>query len=572
MISQTASGAVVQPAATENPPADVADATGTAEATGEAEANGEAEATGEAEANGAAEATGEAEANGAAGRGAASDRPTSNYDRRLGWLALLLGVAASLVLVGDAAAERFSPLAGGFAGLLVAIGLVVLARARFQGKAPSAAASWLTAIAAGGWIGTRCHDLVLLQFASGHTEVLDQQWHIGLLQTVMVVLVLGLAGLRRPNSFWLALLVAATPFAVAAAFTVRHPELISESSFEFLRSSVEAAAWLAAALVVVAVRAHRSLLGGGPGAVGNYVLGDVLGRGGMGVVYRARHTALDRPAAVKLVSAGVLASDGSTGAESGESRFEREARATAALRSPHTVELYDYGRAADGRLYYAMEYLEGLDLEQLVERFGPQPVGRTVHVLTQVCESLQEAHTRGVVHRDIKASNIFLCQLGSSYDFVKVLDFGLVRPSLSGRDAARAIGTPAYMAPEIAVEGAAVDGRADIYSLGCVAYWMLTGTEVFPGDDPVGVVAAHIGSEPAPPSQRTEVEIPESVDRLILRCLAKKPEDRFPDAEGLAEALQRCVCEGAWGPEQAREWWRLHAPDDGADLDVASRL
>jgi hypothetical protein len=320
----------------------------------------------------------------------APNRVETMNDRRLGWLALLLGVVASLVLVGDAAAERFSPLAGGFAGLLVALGLVVLARARFQGKAPSAAASWLTAIAAGGWIGTRCHDLVLLQFASGHTEVL--------------------------------------------------------------------------------------------------------------------------------------------------------------------------------------EYLEGLDLEQLVERFGPQPVGRTVHVLTQVCESLQEAHTRGVVHRDIKASNIFLCQLGSSYDFVKVLDFGLVRPSLSGRDAARAIGTPAYMAPEIAVEGASVDGRADIYSLGCVAYWMLTGTEVFPGDDPVGVVAAHIGSEPAPPSQRTEVEIPESVDRLILRCLAKKPEDRFPDAEGLAAALQRCVCEGAWGPEQAREWWRLHAPDDGADLDVASRL
>lgn len=537
-----------------------------------AEATGPTAATGPTRATGPVGATGQTGANDATGNGASSAGSTFNYDQRVGWVALLLGGVASLVLIGDAAAERFSPLAGGFAALLVAIGLFVLARARFQGKAPAAAVSWLTAMAAGGWIGTRCHDLVLLHFASGHTEALDGQWHISLLQTVLFVLVIGLAGLRRPNSFWLALLVAATPFAVAAAFTARHPELITESSFEFLRSSVEAAAWLAAALMVVAIRARKSLLGNGPGAVGNYVLEDVLGRGGMGVVYRARHIALDRPAAVKLVSAGVLEADHTTGAESGESRFEREARATAALRSPHTVELYDYGRAADGRLYYAMEYLEGLDLEQLVKRFGPQPVERAVHVLTQVCESLQEAHAGGVVHRDIKASNIFLCQLGSSYDFVKVLDFGLVRPSQSRGEMATAVGTPAYMAPEIAVDGATVDGRADIYSLGCVAYWMLTGTEVFPGDDPVSVVADHVGAAPAPPSERTEVDIPESIDRVILRCLAKKPEDRFPDAEALAAALQSCVCEGAWGPEQAREWWHLHAPDDGAALDVASRL
>ena len=276
--------------------------------------------------------------------------------------------------------------------------------------------------------------------------------------------------------------------------------------------------------------------------MGSYRLGDLLGRGGMGEVYRATHRMLARPAAIKLIRPEVLAAGDGTLAQTATARFRREAEAAARLRSPHTVELYDFGVTEEGTLYLVMEYLEGANLETLVRRVGPLAPARVVSILRQVCESLAEAHANGLVHRDIKPANIHIGTLGLREDFVKVLDFGLVR-SMAGQghesltDAAGMTpGTPAYMAPEMA-QGGAVDGRADIYSLGCVAYYLLTGHLVFEGETPLQTILQHVQQSPAPPSQRGAQAIPAELEALVLACLAKRPEDRPPSAEALVRRL-----------------------------------
>jgi serine/threonine-protein kinase len=277
--------------------------------------------------------------------------------------------------------------------------------------------------------------------------------------------------------------------------------------------------------------------------MGSYRLGELLGRGGMGEVYRATHRMLARPAAVKLIRPEVLASTDGTLAQSAAARFRREAEAAARLRSPHTVELYDFGVTEDGTLYLVMEFLEGTNLELLVRRQGPLPAARVIHILGQVCESLEEAHVNGLVHRDIKPANIHLGRLGLREDFVKVLDFGLVRSmagpseeSLAGA-AGMTPGTPAYMAPEMAHDQKMVDGRADLYSLGCVAYYLLTGHLVFEGDTPLQTILQHLQHPPVPPSQRTDQPIPAELEALVLACLAKRPDDRPRSAAELAERL-----------------------------------
>jgi serine/threonine-protein kinase len=262
-----------------------------------------------------------------------------------------------------------------------------------------------------------------------------------------------------------------------------------------------------------------------------------------------------------------LGGEGDPAARTFQRRFEREAQVTAALRSPHTVVVYDFGSAQDGSFYYAMELLEGLDLETLINRFGPQPPERVVHFLLQLCNSLAEAHANGLVHRDIKPKNIFVTRMGLNYDFIKLLDFGLVKTLTPGDGMQLKLtidgtttGTPAFMSPELAL-GNAVDARADIYSLGCVAYWLLTGKLVFDGENPLEVLLAHIQDAPEPPSQRTEMEISPYLERVVLSCLEKRPEQRPQSAQELTRMLLSPPSMDSWDTRQAESWWNVHVPN-----------
>jgi serine/threonine-protein kinase len=298
--------------------------------------------------------------------------------------------------------------------------------------------------------------------------------------------------------------------------------------------------------------------------LGSYTLGGLVSRGGMGEVHSATHRMLARPAAIKLIRPEVLRGSTFDSAHVIQERFRREAQAAAGLRSPHTIELYDFGVADDGTFYYVMELLDGLDLESLVERFGPIPSERAVHLLRQTCLSLGEAHAVDLVHRDIKPSNIHVSRLGLTVDFIKVLDFGLVKGIGQQHDTAltapqMTTGTPAYMAPEIAL-GEKPDQRADIYSLGCVAYWLVTGQLVFDAPSPLALMHRHIQDVPDPPSQRTELDVPRELDELILACLAKRREDRPSDGEELGQLLAGLRLHEQWTEERARRWWETNHP------------
>jgi serine/threonine-protein kinase len=287
--------------------------------------------------------------------------------------------------------------------------------------------------------------------------------------------------------------------------------------------------------------------------LGRYRLGRRLGAGGMGEVYLAEHLLLKRPCALKLIRPGAATDPQSL------KRFEREVRLTATLSHPNTVEIYDYGRAEDGTYYYVMEYLNGLSLAELVERQGPLPAGRVVFLLRQVCGALREAHAAGLIHRDIKPSNIFAARRGGLSDVAKLLDFGLVLPRarigtapLSGEG--QILGTPHFMSPEQATGGRELDGRSDIYSLGAVAYHLLAGRPPFEAGGGLGVLIAHARDPVVPPSH-IHASIPDDLERLVLRCLAKDPAERFPNVESLEQALAACTCSGDWDQERATSWW-----------------
>jgi serine/threonine-protein kinase len=298
--------------------------------------------------------------------------------------------------------------------------------------------------------------------------------------------------------------------------------------------------------------------------MGSYQLGELLGRGGMGEVYKATHRMLARPAAIKLIRTETLGAVDDEAAKLAITRFRREAEAAANLRSQHTVELYDFGVTDDGTLYLVMEFLDGMDLETLVRKTGPLSAGRVIHILRQVCDSLEEAHALGLVHRDIKPANIHLGQVGLRHDFVKVLDFGLVKEvssvsvetSLATIPGQMALGTPAYMAPEMAL-GEPVDGRADIYALGCVAYYLITGQLVFEAEKAFQMIAKHLQASPIPPSQRIDRPVSPELERLILRCLSKEAKDRPQSAAHLVQALD-WIPTDAWGEEEAKLWWAGH--------------
>jgi serine/threonine-protein kinase len=309
--------------------------------------------------------------------------------------------------------------------------------------------------------------------------------------------------------------------------------------------------------------------------LGQYHLVEKIGSGGMGEVWKARHRMLARPAAVKVIRPEMLGAQDAQAAQHILRRFEREAQATAALTSPHSIALYDFGLTDEGVFYYVMELLDGSDMETFVERFGPLPPGRVAFLLQQACESLEDAHHYGLIHRDIKPANIFSCRLGLKTDFTKVLDFGLVKTSSASQfsstqltQAGMATGTPAYISPEQAT-GEQVDSRADIYSLGCVGYWLLTGKLVFDASNAMSMIIEHVKSTPEPPSAKIEEPVPTDLESLILSCLAKSPDDRPQSATELGAKLRECECYKDWDWQKAASWWHQHLPDSPGSVDLS---
>jgi eukaryotic-like serine/threonine-protein kinase len=311
--------------------------------------------------------------------------------------------------------------------------------------------------------------------------------------------------------------------------------------------------------------------------LGQYTLEKKLGEGGMGVVYRASHAMLRRPTAIKLLLPDRAGKEALT-------RFEREVRRTAMLTHPNTVTVFDYGRTTDGVFYYAMELLEGASLDELVEVDGPQPAERVIHLLVQAAGSLAEAHDAGLIHRDVKPGNILVVDRGGISDLVKVLDFGLVKDVGSGANGAGSsepaltmanaiTGTPLYIAPETLIAPETVDARADLYALGAVGYWLLTGTHVFGGHSIVEVCAHHLHSVPESPSARLGAAVAADLEAVILACLAKQPEDRPASAHVLGELLRACSGAGSWTNARAAEWWAVHRHQlrsGGAEASPAS--
>ena len=285
--------------------------------------------------------------------------------------------------------------------------------------------------------------------------------------------------------------------------------------------------------------------------VGQYTLDRKIGEGGMGAVYRAHHITLRRPTAVKLLLPDKVGADNIE-------RFYREVHHMSQLTHPNTVAVYDYGRSLAGYLYYAMEYLGGgIDLENLVRKHGPQPNGRVAHILVQVCGALQEAHDRGLIHRDIKPANIILCERGGMPDVAKVVDFGLVKEITADTGASTQVimGTPAYIAPEAVTDPRTIGPAADLYALGAVGYFLLTGRRVFEGKTAVDVCIQHVTATPKPPSEVAAVYIAPELEAVIMRCLAKQPADRFPSAREMATVL-RAIASGDWHETDAEAWWQ----------------
>ncbi len=286
---------------------------------------------------------------------------------------------------------------------------------------------------------------------------------------------------------------------------------------------------------------------------GQYRLKRLLGQGGMGEVYLAEHQLMKRPCAIKLIRPG------KAGDPHALARFEREVRSTAKLSHWNTIEIFDYGRTDDGTFYYVMEYLPGLSLAELVERSGPLAPERVVHLLRQTCDALGEAHSLGLMHRDIKPGNIFAAQRGGIYDVAKLLDFGLAKPLTAGVDVmltqeGTITGSPLYMSPEQATGDREPDARSDIYSLGAVAYFLLTGRPPFNDDRPMKVLISHASVPPTPPSQ-FKSDLPGDVEDVVMRCLAKDPIDRYQDAGALSAALAACDSADRWTRDDAARWW-----------------
>lgn len=442
-------------------------------------------------------------------------------------------------------AKRFTALSrtSHVIGTLIAFALWQLARSR-RPLAPSS----LQLLDVVGTVG-----ICAAFSAMGHFGIQPYAFYTGLLAVTHVNVSRAMVVPSVPQQTLLLGVLSFAGLVASRAITAIPPELAHLAGSRS-RGVIEAALWSMAGFAVTTV-ASKVIYGLHEKArearrLGQYALEEKIGEGGMGEIYRARHAMLRRPTAVKLLSG--------EGSEEQLRRFEKEVQLTARLTHPNTISIYDYGRTPDGVFYYAMELLEGVTLEELVTRHGPQPASRVVHILLQVCGALNEAHRIGLIHRDIKPANIFLCRRGDIPDVVKVLDFGLVREIKSDGDLTRSninaiVGTPLYLPPEAIVSPQSIDARADIYCLGTVAYFLLTGTTPFTGNNVVELCAHHLHTEPPAPSSRANV--PADLERIVLACLAKDREARPQSARALAEALQQCADAYAWREPDAERWW-----------------
>jgi serine/threonine-protein kinase len=385
-------------------------------------------------------------------------------------------------------------------------------------------------------------------------------------------------GVFIPNTWRRCLLVslglAMTPLILTPLAASRHAPLEGE----FFFSMLDMVTLLALAIAIAVFGSYRlqtlEAQAFEAQQLGQYRLKKRLGAGGMGEVYLAEHLLLRRPCAVKLIRPE------QAGDPTNLYRFEREVRAMATLTHWNTVEIYDYGHADDGTFYYVMEYLPGLNLENLVGGWGPLPAGRAIHLLRQVCQALGEAHGVGLLHRDIKPSNIIACERGGVFDVVKLLDFGLVQEARLTKDADRLtqlgtiIGSPPYMSPEQAAGKNTLDARSDIYSLGAVAYFLLTGQAPFVRETAMMMLMAH-AYEPVVPLTKVRPEVPLDLQAVVLRCLEKDPARRYGDAKTLEKALADCAAAEEWTEEEAIRWWREHPlvrMDGSAQLDVPTQI
>lgn len=490
----------------------------------------------------------------------------------------LMGMFTVVMLAGVAMLIARQLLAGDTSGLVThGIALVVLAAATavifLRQPAPMAQLRVIEVFV----FGAVTLDLAVQTYVLGVADLstpgaMPSTWNATLLRFALLMIAYGIF---VPNRMWRAitgvLVIGATPLLSAFLTRVQHPELRAAFDAATAAHLFDTVLLLGAAAGVAIFAAF--LTGNLFGFAYEqrrrtfYDLEEQIGSGGMGEVWRARHRTLARPLALKLIREDKVANVDADEARRVLQRFEREAKATAALRSPHTIDVYDFGVTADGHFFYAMEYLEGVDLETLVQKFGPVPAERAIHFLLQACDSLADAHDAGLTHRDVKPANLFLSRLGTSGDYIKVLDFGLVQIE-QPMDASERLtvegttsGTPAYMAPEMAVGQNVVDGRADLYALGGVAYWLLTGKYVFEADGGVAMIVEHVKTKPTPPSQRTELPIPAELEDIVMKCLEKKPEDRFQNARELATALAAVPLADPWKAERAAEWWDLHLPE-----------
>ena len=350
-------------------------------------------------------------------------------------------------------------------------------------------------------------------------------------------------------------ILAATPLVFLAVFTLWVRPLETEVA---LNAITGLALWIGVAAVLVVFTAHRIEVLREQAAearrLGQYALKELLGAGGMGEVYLAEHLLLRRPCAVKLIR------QEQAGDPRHLRRFTREVQLTATLTHPNTVQVFDYGHTGDGTFYYVMEYVNGLTLEEMVSRHDQLPPSRAVCFLRQVCAALSEAHGIGLIHRDIKPGNVMVCERGGRHDVIKLLDFGLVLPVVDAGDdetlshEGMIAGTPAYMSPEQASGQKMLDVRSDLYSVGALAYFLLTGRPPFACTSPLKTLAAHLYAAPTPPSSDHSA-VPADLEAIVLRCLAKNPDERFADARALEKALAACRCAEEWSEQQAADWW-----------------
>ncbi len=367
-----------------------------------------------------------------------------------------------------------------------------------------------------------------------------------------------------PNSWQRAFMVTLTmglaPIAVMGVSYVLVPEfreIIHQSQNRGILVQSSMAMMMAVVVATWGVWTIRSLRAAAFEAkkLGQYRLKRLLGRGGMGEVHLAEHTLLKRPCAIKLIRPEMA------GKVETLKRFEREVQATAQLTHWNTIEIYDYGMAEDGTFYYVMEYLPGLNIDQIVAEHGPMPASRAIHFLKQTCDALSEAHAKGLVHRDIKPANIFAAKRGGTYDVGKLLDFGLVRSDDRDFDAkltqeGRITGSPLYMSPEQAT-GDDSDARSDIYSLGGVAYYLLTGEPPFQETKPVKLILAHVQTIPPKPSTIC-ADVPADLEAIVMKCLSKDPKERYQSVDELRDALVATADNGLWNRQKATDWWQSH--------------